>query len=77
MPVLSGFELIPIIRRISGHEETPIVFLTSEGTNDNVFAAIGFGASDFIIKPFDDAVLREKMAVYLKDFIMRRRIRQL
>jgi len=75
MPVLNGFDLIPIIRKFNEHEDTPIIFLTSENSLDTVSAAINFGASDFIVKPINDAVLREKIAQYLKDYIMRRRLR--
>ena len=77
MPVLSGFDLIDIIRKIPMHEETPIVFLTSERDNDTVFAAIGRGVSDYIVKPIDEAVLRDKMAVHLKDFIRHRLMRSI
>ena len=65
MPEISGFELVPIIRSIPGHEDTPIVFLTSEGTIDNVTAAIAMGASDFIVKPFNPDMLREKIARHI------------
>jgi len=75
MPVLNGFELVPIIRDIPDHEETPIVFLTSDGTPDNVFVATNLGASGFIVKPIDKDILREKVASYLADFMIRRRVR--
>jgi len=65
MPELNGFELIPIIRGLEGHKETPIVFLTSEGTVDNITAAIGLGACDFIVKPFNPDQLREKVAKHI------------
>jgi len=53
MPELNGFELIPVIRSHEEHKDTPIIFLTSEGTVDNITAAIGLGACDFIVKPFN------------------------
>ena len=62
MPELNGFDLIPIIRNFDEHKNTPIVFLTSEGSFDNVTAAIARGISDFIVKPFKPDVLREKIA---------------
>jgi len=65
MPGLSGFDLIPIIRRHPGHEDTPIVFLTSAGTIDTLNAAIELGANDFIVKPVDMDVLREKVARHI------------
>ena len=65
MPEISGFELIPIIRGLDEHKDTPIVFLTSEGTFENVTAALALGASDFIVKPFNPDKLREKIAKYI------------
>ena len=65
MPGINGFELIPIIRGMEKHKETPIIFLTSEGTVDTLTAAVGLGASDFIVKPFIPSVLREKIAKYI------------
>jgi CheY-like chemotaxis protein len=65
MPELNGFELIPIIRGFEEHKDTPIIFLTSEGTIDNVTAAIGFGVCDFIVKPFHPEQLREKVAKHI------------
>jgi DNA-binding response OmpR family regulator len=62
MPKLSGFDLIPVIRGLAEHRETPIMFLTSEGTIDNVSAAMALGACDFMVKPFRAETLREKVA---------------
>jgi len=75
MPILSGFDLIPIIRKIPEHHETPIIFLTSEGTMDNVYVAKNSGASDFLVKPIDEKILKEKLAQHLKDFMIIRTIR--
>jgi len=61
MPGMSGFDLIPVIREHKDHAETPIIFLTSEGTLDHLTAAVGLGACDFIVKPFNRDVLHEKV----------------
>jgi CheY-like chemotaxis protein len=65
MPEMSGFDLIPIIRGFEEHKETPIIFLTAEGTMDNLTAAIGLGVCDFIVKPFKPDHLREKVAKHI------------
>jgi len=65
MPEISGFDLIPIIRSYGKHKKTPIIFLTSEGTMDNVTAAVALGACDFVVKPFHPDVLREKIAKHI------------
>ena len=77
MPKLSGFELVPIIRDFHAHAETPIIFLTTEGTIDHISTAINLGAFDFMVKPIDPDVLHTKVGASLKDYIIRRRIRTL
>jgi len=77
MPKLSGYDLVPIIRETELHMETPIIYLTSDGTIDNLSAAVGFGASDFIVKPIDETVLCEKLAEHLEGFLIHRHIREL
>jgi CheY-like chemotaxis protein len=65
MPELNGLELIPIIRNLEDHKHTPIIFLTSEATRDLASAAIGMGACDFIVKPFNPDILREKVGKHI------------
>ena len=77
MPVMSGFDLIPIIRSFPEHSDTPIIFLTSEGTMDNIYVALNNGACDFLVKPIDEEILRSKLAQHLKDFNFLRQIRRI
>ncbi len=77
MPVLSGFDLVPQIRAFHEYKSTPIIFLTSDGTIDTLNAAVNFGASDFIVKPIDEAVLRKKLATHTVGYMMRRHMRML
>ena len=65
MPDRNGFELIPVIRGYMEYKYTPIVFLTSEGTMDNITAAVSLGACDFIVKPFLPDQLKEKVAKHI------------
>ena len=65
MPVLSGFDLIPIIRSFEKHKDTPIIFLTSERSVDHVSAAMTLGACDFIVKPFQADMLCQKVAKHI------------
>ena len=66
MPGRDGFELIPVIRSFPEHKDTPIIFLTSEGTVDHISVALHLGAADFIVKPIDTRALREKVAKHIK-----------
>ena len=65
MPELNGFDLVPVIRKFEKLKNTPIIFLTSMGTNDHVTAAALLGASDFLVKPFHANTLREKIAKHI------------
>jgi len=66
MPVYNGFELIPMIRELPGYEDTPIIMLTSEGTLTHIKEAISLGACDFIVKPFKETELNEKVTKHIK-----------
>ena len=65
MPEINGFDLVPVIRSFKEHKDTPIIYLTSGGTTDNVTAAFMLGASDFIVKPVKPELLREKIAKHI------------
>jgi PleD family two-component response regulator len=62
MPQRSGFDLVPAIRSFEAHKTTPIIFLTSTGTADNISTAIKLGASDYVVMPFQADMLRQKVA---------------
>ncbi|MCL2633782.1 MAG: response regulator [Oscillospiraceae bacterium] len=66
MPYLNGFELVPIIRSYSEHENTPIIFVTSIDRAANIAAAIKLGACEYILKPFQADLLTEKVAQHIK-----------
>jgi len=66
MPGLSGFDLLPLIRKLPGYETIPIIILTSEGTMSHLNEAISLGASDFMVKPFKPDELNNKIAKHLK-----------
>lgn len=75
MPKLSGFDLVPVIRAMHGYEETDIIFITAEGTINQISTAIRFGACDFIVKPINEEILREKAALHTVDFLVKRHMR--
>jgi len=66
MPVLNGFDLIPMIRKLPEHKDTPIIIITTEGTQEHVNEAMTLGASDFIVKPFKPVELNGKVAKHIR-----------
>ena len=65
MPEINGFELVKVIREFPDFQETPIIFLTSEGSEEHLKEAINLGISDYIIKPFNPRKLRGKIGKFL------------
>jgi len=65
MPIINGSELIPIIRSFEQHKNTPVIFITSEGTIGNITSADMHDACDIIEKPVQPSILRERIAKHI------------
>jgi len=61
MPVMSGIELLRAIRADSAFNATRIVMVTTEAENDYIEAALDAGADEYLVKPFDEAGLFDKL----------------
>jgi DNA-binding NtrC family response regulator len=53
MPMVSGFELLEMLRR--DHPQVPVVLLTAHGDERTAVRALKAGAWDYLPKPFDNA----------------------
>ena len=62
MPTISGFEVIKKIRKHEKAKDVPIVIVSGRKELADVKTAVGLGANDFVIKPIDPLVLKEKLA---------------
>jgi two-component system, chemotaxis family, chemotaxis protein CheY len=61
MPGMSGLELLKNIKE-KHHEPPPVVMMiTAYGDADNYNNAMKLGADDFLTKPLDFSVLKEKL----------------
>ena len=66
MPGLDGFETARIIKQLEKTRHVPIIFLTGVSTEKrHMFQGYSAGAVDYVVKPFDAAVLRSKVAVFI------------
>lgn len=61
MPVMSGLELLQAVRADPALDETRVVMVTTEAENDHIEAALGAGADEYLVKPFDEAGLFDKL----------------
>ena len=65
---MSGIELLTEIRADSEMKDTPFIMITAESKKDTVIRAKEAGVSNFIVKPFDAEILKEKLTAVLGDF---------
>ena len=62
MPEMDGLEFLQKVRSMPNYEDLPIVMVTSEAAKYNVVEALQNGATDYIIKPINERVFREKLS---------------
>ncbi len=60
MPVMNGIEFLRALRAEFGPDNPPVLFCTTENDISFVEAAIAAGAQEFIMKPFDEELIRGK-----------------
>jgi len=65
MPIISGDQLIKIIRSTSEIKETPIIVLSASVDGPDI--AAGLEANGFIAKPFDLTDITDKINTILKN----------
>ncbi|GHV31269.1 hypothetical protein FACS1894167_13380 [Synergistales bacterium] len=61
MPEVSGFDFMELLKKHPTLKTVPVIFVTSHATEDFVIKAAMMGARDYIVKPFDTEVLRDKV----------------
>jgi len=62
MPKLSGIDFLKKIRANEKFKKLPVIMVTSEAAKYNVIEALKIGATDYIIKPINGKLFREKMS---------------
>src|SRR5579885_1156305 len=76
MPGMDGLETAALIRQREKSRYTPIIFLTAVDTeNSHVARGYSAGAADYILKPFDAAILRSKVNVFVEIFKMTEKLK--
>ncbi len=62
MHPMTGYELLQAVRARPESAATPFVMITAEAKTENVLAARKAGVNNYVIKPFNLAVLRQKLS---------------
>ncbi|MGD0293552.1 MAG: response regulator [Terracidiphilus sp.] len=62
MPVMDGLEMLKKLRA-EGYAGLKVLMVTTEAENDYILRALDAGADEYLMKPFDDEALTEKLAM--------------
>ncbi len=62
MPVMDGYEFLLALRGMPGGDRPYVIFCTSTHDFRRIEQAVGAGADEYVIKPFDREILMSKFA---------------
>lgn len=60
MPIMSGLEFLKLLRAYVGGEKPRVIYCTIENDIGTIAMALKAGADDYMMKPFDRAILISK-----------------
>lgn len=63
---VDGFKFLALKRSDPRFDDVPVILLTGQETVSSKVRALDSGASDYLVKPFDDAELVARLRVHLK-----------
>jgi two-component system chemotaxis response regulator CheY len=61
MPVMNGLDFLHAMRKMPGGDKPSVVFCTTENDLAHIQEALGAGANEYIMKPFDADIIRGKL----------------
>ena len=62
MPVMNGIDFLKQLRADPGGDAPVVVFCTTENDMSSIAEAVENGANEYIMKPFDSAIVQSKFA---------------
>ena len=65
MPKMKGRDVCLRLKAEPSTARIPVIFLTALGLADHIKAGMDLGADDYIVKPFEPAELKDRIAVVL------------
>ena len=65
MPNMDGITLLKNLRGVESYKKIPIFIVSTENEKSTIVQAIMSGATDYIIKPYDPVIVKDKVLVKL------------
>lgn len=60
MPVMDGYEFLKKLRKTAGGDKPKVIFCSTQGDAKKIRTVIEAGADEYVIKPFDTAIIHSK-----------------
>jgi PAS domain S-box-containing protein len=77
MPSLNGIETAALIQAREKSRHIPIIFLTASSADPgHILAGYAHGGVDYLVKPFDDDILRRKVWIFVQLHLKERALRE-
>lgn len=61
MPNMTGLEFLKTVRADPKFKHLPFLMVTAEAEKENIIEAVKSGVSNYVVKPFTGATLKEKL----------------
>ncbi len=61
MPVMNGLEFLEAFRQFKEYNDSKVIFCTTENDMSKIQQAIGAGANEYVMKPFDEEIIKGKL----------------
>lgn len=65
MPVMDGVTMLTTIKQNPELKDIPVIMLTAEHGRENVANIVGLGVCEYLVKPFKDQQIVEKVSAIL------------
>ena len=75
MPVMSGYEVLERMRHDDRLREVPVVVTSAVDQLESVIRCVKLGAEDYLVKPFDQTLLRARIEASLEKKRLRDQVR--
>lgn len=63
MPVMNGLDFLIALRKTPGGTQPKVILCTTENDFSHITQAMSEGANEYIMKPFNEDIIREKLEI--------------
>lgn len=63
MPVMSGIDFLRELRKAPGGDTPKVILCTTENEFEAIQTAMSEGANEYIMKPFNEEIIKEKLEI--------------